>query len=115
MRSRDHDEVAMPLMVGGEDVVWMHGEHDTHDRLRALPPHRPSVDFTNDLRRTTRRGASSSRPIRRAAAQSRHDPPNRPTDNVPASSSPHPIITMTVHHYALPGTAGTVAPASVWS
>jgi hypothetical protein len=34
-------------------VVWVHGEHDTHDRLPALPQHRPSVDFTNDRRRTT--------------------------------------------------------------
>jgi hypothetical protein len=105
MRSRDHDEVAMPLMVGGEDVVWMHGEHDTHDRLRALPPHRPSVDFTNDHRRTTRRGASSSRPIRRAAASPgtthRIDPPttSRPRHHL---LIPHPITTMTVHHHARP-------------
>ena len=67
MRSRDHDEVAVPPMVGGEDLVWTHGEHDTHDRPPALAPHRPLVDFTNDHRCTTRGGASSSRPICPAA------------------------------------------------
>jgi hypothetical protein len=72
MSGRDHDVVAMPLVVGGEDVVWVHGEHDTHDR----PPGAAAASAAGRLRERP----STYDPCRRIILQT--DTPSRDCDLV---------------------------------